>query len=84
MLKQGLTLREASKIEADDTFIFLLLAAEEIMAWCFMCNLCLAENLQEISSLVFSKKTWKNIQNRLYSLYKAKTLCKLTLKKHVQ
>ena len=46
---------------ADDILIFLLLAFKENKAWFFMWILCLAEDSLETSSLIFSEKTWKNI-----------------------
>ena len=57
-----LSLKKPIKIKADDTFILLLLSFKENKAWCSMWILCLvAEDLHDISSLIFSEKQWKCI-----------------------
>ena len=58
-----LTLKAPNKNCSRQHFIFVLLSFEENKAWFYMWILCLAEDLHETSSLIFSKKKTKKKTN---------------------
>ena len=53
--------KRQTKIAADDISIFYFCFSKKIKLDFFMRILCLAEDLIDTSSLIFSEKQWKNI-----------------------